>query len=463
MPPRVAQLASRRPTVVRVVSTLLVAVLTVLPVVGLAYSANAGTQARGLLASAAPDRSAPHALQGATASGNAYIFVGHHRRIMAVEFYLDDSVVPHRVETRAPWDLGGTAADGSAVAFDTANLPDGAHRLRAVVKTASETATLSASFRTANAAGFPAGTGSLFAPTSPFNQPIPVNPALDVNSAALVRQLAAGSHIADAYEYAAPTYHNSPSDPAYTITNVTYAGRWGPNPFARLNPVRIPDTAAPAVGDDGWMVIVDRTRQLVFTMWRARKVNGNWQCDWAGIYPLGGVGNDTDRVAGFGNGAGLNIAAGLVTVDDVRAGRIDHALVFSTDMGHPSEFRYPATKTDAGNWPNQFNPKLPQGTRVQLDPSINVDAIPGITPIEKMVAKALQRYGAYNNDHGGARMAFVFEGQDLTDPSRNPPLTPGNPTRRGGVYYNAGLHWDYFDFSHIPWDRLRVLRSWDGK
>lgn len=303
----------------------------------------------------------------------------------------------------------------------------------------------------------------LLAADSPFMSPIPSSPVLDPASGALVAQLAPGQHIADAYEYAAARYDSAPSDPAYTISTVTEAGHWGPNPFATINPVHIPDRAAPAPGDDGWMILVDRSRGLVITMWRARKVGGAWQCDWAGIYPLNGVGNDSDVLGGFGNGAGLDFEAGAITQQDVLAGVIRHALLFSSDMGDPSRFRYPATKTDAGNWPNSANPKLPEGSRVQLDPSIDVDAIPGITPMEKLVARALQTYGAYDSDHGGARMAFLFEGQDLTDPNRQPPTRPGDPTRPGGVYANAGLQWDYFDFVHVPWNRLRVLSSWNGR
>ena len=32
----------------------------------------------------------------------------------------------------------------------------------------------------------------------------------------------------------------------------------------------------------------------------------------------------------------------------------------------------------------------------------------------------------------------------------------------GEVYENAGISWDYFNMTHLPWSSLRVLKNWDG-
>lgn len=110
--------------------------------------------------------------------------------------------------------------------------------------------------------------------------------------------------------------------------------------------------------------------------------------------------------------------------------------------------RYPATKSDGGNLFNVPVP-LPEGARVQLDPAVDVEALPNATPFEKTVAGALQTFGAYNIDNGGYRaMGFSFEvvPPDAPDP-----------------YRAAGLVRNYQGMPHIPWDRLRVLRQWDGR
>ena len=91
------------------------------------------------------------------------------------------------------------------------------------------------------------------------------------------------------------------------------------------------------------------------------------------------------------------------------AGNIPHALFFSTDIARPAQFRYPAVKTDG--WSNA-SVTIPEGSGVQLDPNINLDAIPGITPGELAVGKALQVFGAYCGDNGGSRMGFLFEYPD---------------------------------------------------
>ncbi len=37
----------------------------------------------------------------------------------------------------------------------------------------------------------------------------------------------------------------------------------------------------------------------------------------------------------------------------------------------------------------------------------------------------------------------------------------GDPA--GDPYPGAGLAWDYYHMSHIPWNKLQVLRQWDGR
>jgi hypothetical protein len=107
----------------------------------------------------------------------------------------------------------------------------------------------------------------------------------------------------------------------------------------------------------------------------------------------------------------------------------------------------PATKSDGTNIAGVATP-MPEGYRIQLDPSINVEAIPGITPGEKVIAKTLQTYGAYVGDQGGARLAFMFEA-----------VPDANATNPGAVWTNAGFAWDYYDMKNIPWTQLRVLES----
>jgi hypothetical protein len=133
----------------------------------------------------------------------------------------------------------------------------------------------------------------------------------------------------------------------------------------------------------------------------------------------------------------------VVRTDEMRSGHIDHALVFSTNNACPA-FRFPASKSDGSSGRADC---IPEGTRVQLDPSFDVAGAPGLTPGERTVATALQQYGAYAIDNGGANMAFVFE----------------SPSGEADPYPAVGFSWDYFGMDHIPWSQLRVLGQWTGR
>ncbi len=205
----------------------------------------------------------------------------------------------------------------------------------------------------------------------------------------------------------------------------------------------IPAGARANPGSDGALNIIDRARGRGYCFWQYN--NDRRTTTWGGTYSTTGPGGG--EVTGC-TGSGLPLMAGVVRMSEMRAGHIPHALFFSTRFcqgpDNGSNFRFPASKTDGKFFGTGA---VPEGARVQLDPSINVDAIPGITRGERIVAKALQTYGAYNGDCGGSNMAFTFESpKGGTDP-----------------YPGLGFGWDYYGMDRIPWHRIRVLRSWDGR
>ncbi|RBP25695.1 N-acetylneuraminic acid mutarotase [Marinobacter pelagius] len=96
-------------------------------------TAFAAQAAPGLLVSTSPERTAPIALSGAQLNDLVYIFVAPETGIKQVDFYLDDPPpAPPRVTERlAPFDFNRTAADLTAIAFDTNSIPDGQHSVYA--------------------------------------------------------------------------------------------------------------------------------------------------------------------------------------------------------------------------------------------------------------------------------------------------------------------------------------------
>lgn len=280
-------------------------------------------------------------------------------------------------------------------------------------------------------------------------KPISSSAATAANSATWVSYLSAtgASRIADLYDYGVtviPASAITSSTPRY---DVKLTQPWGSDPFGTYT-VPIPLGTKVPPGSDGQITVQDPLTGKVFGIWQAKydSATNTWSGSWGGMTDLKGNGVD-----GSGSATASNISryAGVITAAEFSAAvaansGVNHALVFATDIAGPA-FVGPATKSDGANLAGVAVP-IPEGYRIQLDPSINVDAIPGITAGEKVIAKTLQTYGAYVVDQGSARMAFAFE--------TVPGATKANP---GAVWTNAGLSWDYYDMAKIPWSKLRVL------
>lgn len=281
--------------------------------------------------------------------------------------------------------------------------------------------------------------------------PIPSKPLIATNSETWVSELSAPGtqHVADLFQYGVTLISESAVTAGTPRYQVKLTAPWGPNPF-RSYTVPIPKGTRTPPGSDSPIAVLDPTTGEAFGLWQARynsKTN-TWSGTWGGMTPINGNGIDQ---TGSATGAGINRYAGVITAAEFSAAiaantRLNHALVFSSDIAGPG-FVGPATKSDGANIAGVADP-IPEGYRIQLNPSIDVNAIPGITPAEKVIAKTLQTYGAYVIDNGHARSAFAFQ------------MVPGaTSTNPGAAWTSAGLSWDYYDMTKIPWSQLRVLAA----
>jgi hypothetical protein len=191
------------------------------------------------------------------------------------------------------------------------------------------------------------------------------------------------------------------------------------------------------------MTVVNTGTNTVDEYWQAQKSGTGWRTTWGAVNSLTGSG-----WGGSSTGSGASRLGGVVRVSEIQAGLIDHALVMQSDSVCKGTYRAPAIKTDGDSTRSDC---VPEGTRLQLDPSINVAAISGMTPGERTVARALQVYGAYVIDRANTSLGISFE------------LAPdGSWTTPGSVYKAAGFNWDYYGMPHVPWSKLRVLKTWNG-
>ena len=127
---------------------------------GLSYANVASSATYDLLLSQSANRSGPVSLANQTVSGNIYVFTAPNTGVRRVLFYLDNATTPYKTEGLAPYDLGGTAANGTALPFNTATLSDGDHTLQATIElTAGGSEVVSVPFAVSNSTPPPAALG----------------------------------------------------------------------------------------------------------------------------------------------------------------------------------------------------------------------------------------------------------------------------------------------------------------
>ncbi|TDO08040.1 hypothetical protein EV580_5610 [Mycobacterium sp. BK086] len=273
-----------------------------------------------------------------------------------------------------------------------------------------------------------------FAAESPWRTAIPQDAGVDPNSAAMIGYVQSTRGVfANIVEFGIPIFSVGPDTPAYAVK--CSGPEWGVCPFAGW-PVPIPYGAKPNSGSDGVMVTVDEATSTIFEFWQAAKSGNDWSAQWGAVNSLRGSG-----WGGSATGSGASRLGGVIRVAEISSGVIPHALALQTSNACKT-FRPPALKSDGKSARADC---LPEGAHLQLDPSVDLTKL-GLTKGELAVATAMQRYGGYIVDVGGAPLSMSFE----FEASASPPAL-------GKTYQAAGFRWDYDPMERIPWEKLRVL------
>ena len=162
----------------------------------------------------------------------------------------------------------------------------------------------------------------------------------------------------------------------------------GPYPFDGATPIE----GGAGSGGDQHALMVDRDACVLYELYDA---------NWNGGRPTAGSGAIFDlkkndlRPAGWtsADAAGLPILAGLLRLDEVQAGNVDHAIRFTVSRTHRSYLwpaRHQAGSTDDLNFP-------PMGARFRLRGDFNMA---GYRPDTQVVLRAMQHYGMILADNG---------------------------------------------------------------
>jgi hypothetical protein len=189
------------------------------------------------------------------------------------------------------------------------------------------------------------------------------------------------------------------ADPTLPYTTVPGSQRKVPVRFENRHasdrgPYPIPPDAPIEDGDDRHVIVLDRDHCKLYELYSASPTRGGarWEAYSGAIWNL-----RSNRLRPHGwtsaDAAGLPIMPGLIRYDEVRRGRIDHALRF-TAYGIRASFVYPARHSD-GDTNSPDAP--PMGTRFRLRPGFDTSGFPRQS---RIILKALKRYGVFLADTG---------------------------------------------------------------
>jgi hypothetical protein len=282
-----------------------------------------------------------------------------------------------------------------------------------------------------------------FAARSIWNAALRADAPLDRASRALVadlrRQVASAPPWINTTAFSTPVYRVPRDQPRVQVKLDTSF-----EPLQRAwDRVPIPANARPADGSDKHLVVWQPSTDTMWEFWLLRRTDGRWHARWGGrmtqVSQSAGYYANAERDWGA-TATSLPLLGGLITLDDLRRGRIDHALALAVPQARRASWTWPAQRTDGwGTRPNA----VPEGTRFRLDAKLDVDAM-NLPPLVRMIAKAAQRYGMVVRDQSGV---VVLYGEDPT------PTHSDLWTKWFGGQYPSAL------MQKFPWERLQALRT----
>jgi hypothetical protein len=298
---------------------------------------------------------------------------------------------------------------------------------------------------------------TLFAPTSFWNQRLSADAPIDPNSATLVATLSAevqrevqagiGPWIA-AGPGSSPLYRVAAGRRTVRVRLDAPQGVPGRKALQRaFARVPIPRNARPAQGPDRHMTVWQPSTGRLWEFFRARQLADGWHAEWGGaIRRVSKSPGYYTRSAAPGatsnwgaTASSLPEIGGTILIQELNAGRIDHTLALNLPAPRAGVHAWPAQRTDGTGPPSA----LPEGARLRLDPSVNVDNL-RLPKLIRMIARAAQRYGMVVRDQTNRAISLFAQ-----DPSQ----APTDPYRR---YFRGRTPNDLL--ARFPWDRLQVLR-----
>lgn len=249
-----------------------------------------------------------------------------------------------------------------------------------------------------------------------WNSPIPVDAPIDPNSVAILNYILgassynhvriSGCDFSDVWGI--PYYFNSPSDPERNVTSSV--GATMPPEFATM---RIPTAALPSVNTDAVMAIIDMERKIIYDLHKVVIAGTVYTVDYGSVYYISSNGLEkivagTDDLRNTGH-RGAPISIGAARVAEFQAGQIQHMLRAASHYNAP-QFVWPMSGSDGSGASGM--PVPPEGTIIRLKQSIDLTTY-SLSPIARIIAKALQEYGCIIGDSSGANFEIKVENTEV--------------------------------------------------
>jgi hypothetical protein len=294
-----------------------------------------------------------------------------------------------------------------------------------------------------------------FSPTSPWYTVVPDDAPVVDDGDRYGHEIA--SEIAEFYGHAslntskyAPTVVKVGADqPTVTVQYWNCQNKTTPQDAfaAQVAAVPLPDDTPVPTDSDAHVAVWQPATDTVWELWKTRHLDGQWQACWGGRLDSASTSNGTFPFPYGGTATGISTLAGLVTPEELARGEIDHALAIGVVRTALGTFVSPANRTDGKT---DDPAAIPEGQRLRLDPGVDVSKLP-LTPLGRMVALALQRYGAIVRDTSGSVSVYAQ--------NTNTWLATGAPDPYV-AYYGGKPKWAQLD--GIPWARLQTLPPGSG-
>lgn len=139
---------------------------------------------------------------------------------------------------------------------------------------------------------------------------------------------------------------------------------------AKVTSLLIPPSTDPLPQYDGWFTVLNRAQGVAYDLWRARRGGENGDVisyQFMRKWDLNGPGYQQPNTVSA-RGSGLPLFAGLILPEEIKAGRIDHALAISLPGPATRKYLQPASSTDGVGSADS----LPEGARIRLKSSIQM-------------------------------------------------------------------------------------------